>query len=391
MKKLIVIPLSLIALVAVPLVIFDQFFVTDLTRDSGPLFSLLAKENFKNLELYKKDLETTGPKLTFLKSAYSNDAGEYLNSRIEWSYTNDLSSVVQTYFSKVASKERFLLTEDQKTILRNRNILEIDSKLTLFSQIDTGWLKSLRKYDYWDIDKNSLLDQFERFTLLSPLPVFDLDFSKAHILKAKDKGDLELKDALLDILHFGKLCLTTETITGEMAFIESLGIAKMIADNRPSLKVHLGSWAKLLDEKEKINNVLKGTWKFSRPVIGANVETMKEVFKSQQASTGICAAIREATQYDWLVWSSFAEARPETFSEYQKLIENHSGDCRLTWIRKKTPPWVKLPTDPESIYSSTIQDKNLDMFKTLGPFLNYMPNTKKTLGAFQLSTLPATF
>lgn len=84
---------------------------------------------------------------------------------------------------------------------------------------------------------------------------------------------------------------------------------------------------------------------------------------------------------------------PEQFSEFQKLIIENPSQCRFTWILEKTPAWVKLPGEPESIYSSGYAfaySYSAHANSTSAPvrvglnvfskFVHYMPNTRRFVG-----------
>jgi hypothetical protein len=380
-----------ILLIASPFLI-DKFVMKKLVEDFKKEH-VISKEqsHYLLLDKYKGDLEILKPKLAFLKGKKSADAGPFLNPKVDWGMSQENQKELQSQFDKkFGTHPKIVVDENTKTLLRNSqaNIFELDPEL--FSKIDTSWMREIRKFDHWDIDKNSPLDFMPRYFVTTPMPTMSTEFSKIHLLKAKNKPEAEYLEALLDVLHFGGLCASTETLIGEMVFVSILGTVKTFLEKRPLISEGLGDWSSVIEEGPRIKKVAWATNHFANPIIGANASQLKEVFLAHSTDLGLCAAIREATSLDYTLWSTMRDGQPELLSEYPKIVTENSSLCRLSWIKEKAPPWVQLPGEADSIYrapdaASTIRlfwvnCPDSKLFNQMFSVIHYLPHTREYIG-----------
>ncbi|MEI7441225.1 MAG: hypothetical protein WCK43_06285 [bacterium] len=381
--------------------LYDQLIV-------GPALARWKVENvepikqkaIKALPQFKEDLKSLQPKLEFLKSKRVKDAGPFLNPRMNWKF-KDKGTLPQEWESKVDKSQVFSITESLKNNLKDLNNNFLEANVIDFSQVDTEWIHKLRDYDYWNIDKNSPLEAESRYTLVnSPtLNPLEVDFIKIHLIKAKVKSDDEYIEAIRDVLHFAHLSFSTESREGMFLFFITLGIAKIASDARTGVLEKLGPWNVLLDESEKKRflKVFALMDFFARPGFAVDLETMREIYKDQKFSTGICAVIRYGTQFDKDVWSAVSDAMPLEYREFKRLILEDSAGCRLTWIKEKAPPWVRLPSETSTPYafndSFAFYDEKSDkmpFFNYVKPFFRFiflMPKTRAFIGSMYIYVL----
>jgi len=366
--------------------------------------SELSKNFYRHLPLFNEDIKILEPKLQFLNKERTQNAGVYLNPKIKWDFSESDKALEKKYLDQVKAQEanfkKIQINEKALKILNDSNVSLFEKNPEDFNEVETQWLNEIRQYDYWDIDKKSPMDLFARFSATSPFPKIEMTFPRVHLIKNKDNSDEEYKEAILDVLHYGELSLTTETLVGEMVFVATIGLASEAVKKRPHLSEQLGQWSDLLSEKNRMRRVYWGINQFVRPMMGMNVAIMKEQFIKNSFITGLCGAIREATGNEWVIWSLFMDSSlGQEFTEFKQLILTQAKSCRLTWLKEKTPPWTKLPDEPESFYSSGIVtsmayfSKQKDEETILNTFTNclsylvhYMPNTKKLISDQVLSS-----
>ncbi len=364
-----------------------------------------SKDTYKYYSDFQKDLEIVSSILGPLETENKRDAGVFLNTRIEWGIPSADVDQLKNWTSKIHTSKKIELSPEVKnTLLGSKaEFMKLDAKE--FLKVDTSWLHKLRDFDYWDIDQNSPLDLYPRFSFDTPFPEFNLAVTKIHLIKAKKLGNKDFSEAVRDVIHYGKLCFTTETLIGEMVFVASLGVVKDAIDFKPAIKSELTEWNELIDQRTRLRRVFWAINQFAKPTFGTKIEVLKKVYNELGPATGLCGAIREATTSTWPLWSAATDAMPDEFNEYQKLVMQNDRGCRLTWLVKKTPPWVKLPDDPESFYSigkafyspdigyfgekqSAFEKIYLNFFSRM---VHYLPNTRKFISTIIFTVATPTY
>jgi len=164
---------------------------------------------------------------------------------VSWDFSSTDSSNEKNYHHqlKLKSVKKFSISEKALEVLNDYKTTTLEKNPDSFKDVDTTWINTLQKFDFWNIDKNSPLDMYQRYTIASPIQKIELIFPRIHLIKAKVKNNDEFIDAIKDVLHFGELCLTTETLVGEMVFVATIGLATEAIKLRPHL-----SWLSFLYE-----------------------------------------------------------------------------------------------------------------------------------------------
>lgn len=366
----------------------DFFLVPILSK------SLLSETNedqinpYQYLPAFEKDLLILGPKLAFLNIQRTKDAGPYLNPLSEWSIGPEGKSKLEVYLKKNQASKKLVLDESIKERIKNHKGNPFTFETAGLPPIDTTFLRELRAYDHWDIDKNSPLDEFPRYNLLmSPMVSYHTPYLKLHLAKVKHASEDEKVESLLDVLHYGELALTTEFLVGSMIFVSAIKMVHRSTEDQPELRVKLGPWSDLLDEADRLKRVLYGINQFARPFAGVDLLRMEQIYKKTSMTFGLCASIRESTGMDYKLWSLYLEGLTEQYTAYRKLLEEDTKDCRLTWLKSKTPPWQKLLNEEDYFSDSTIFDsknlygdqKTLSGSPVVTKFIRFLPNTRKLI------------
>lgn len=374
---------SVLVLAVLTPVVFDRLIAGRYLRHlHATKIAPNIEKNYVHFEQFKKDVEILKPKIEFLNFPKVADAGPYLNALLSWDFGDNSKNATVTI------SQGLVISEKLRSVLRHtdKSLMVIDAKS--FKEVNTTWLHKLRQFDYWDLDKNSPVDQFERFSFSTPLPNFDVAFAKVHLIKAQDKNDEQYSDAIQDVLHYGELSLSTETLIGEMIFVATLGLANKAIEARPQVKSKFTLWTPLISERDRLKRVYWGVIQFSTPRIAAKAGHWKSVYHNHWPSLGLCGAVREVTAVDWMTWSLLSDALGSEYADYRKVLSTHPNGCRLTWIKEKTPAWVKLPHEPDlyfepkSYFMSGNSQGSL-FLKTIAPItrvVQWMPETRRLIG-----------
>lgn len=380
LKFFVVIPLFVVLGLAGLLFAADLLLGPKILADAESKGLLSAPNYYKNLDVFLVDLKELKPKLAFLNHPRTRDAGPFLNSKLPWTSTQSTKSVLEEFQAKQGFSPLVIPDEVSKSLKQaEKEWISIDSKQV--AEVDTQWLHSLKEYDYWNIDKNGPADLLRRIDLKAPIPEFSSNWLKIHLIKAKGSTPEAWLQALEDVLHFGELSLTSEWLIGSMQFIGAINVVKRATEKDPSIRLKLGPWAALIGETARIKKMLWAVSGYVRPTNEANFEKLKLILSETSMSTGLCSALREATMWDWSLWSVLSESSKKTYSQFEEIFHNPIADCRLSWM--KTAPWTRLPGEKDFYLSGEglviVGDQggvSNFVFSILVRLATIMPNTR---------------
>ncbi len=398
-----------------------------------PVISLLSFENIVVPQIHKKwerdtlepqkaryysqvhqlinDLKDLSPRLQLLNTPANQDAGPFLNRRLPWfmQTPKDLRpDKSQGGQHQSGPPESTLLSQPLPgTPIRDQIFLDLISKEKLsgasvdisslqaedFAQIDTAWLKKIRQYDHWAIDRSPPLSEEARFSIVeSPSLDFLPQLMLVHIIKAKDQSGPELVAALQDVLHYGQLAFSTETLMGQLTLVIALRYVDGLTRGAPHLRSALGEWEPLLSEAQKLQKIFLATQHFVRIGPLTSIERFREMYMQTNFSTGLCGALRENFGLGWPLLSLHRDASPESLMEVRSLIQSHSRSCRLDWAQKKISPWEKHPSEKDFFESGNAVEMLNAQASSRYKWLNYalrgvqyLPNTRKFISTLILA------
>lgn len=339
-----------LALLFISLITFDRMIAKAISPKIIGAAELDRATLYKNLEPYREDLRNLKPKLIFLDRSRTKDAGPFLNPRVEWerSDKNAIQKAIDSYSSKSKTDERITINSElEKKLAKAKwDFLNLEPKG--FSKIDTGWLAELRNYDYWEIFKNSPADELARIDMNVPIPNYQplTAHLKIHLLKAVYKSNSERVAATLEVLHFGELALTNETLLSSMIFVHALSTAASMVEKYPAIRSGLGPWNSLIDHRKSIRRMYWGINQFLRPLPETDLKILEEIYAENSFSTGLCASFTETFYADWGIWDYVQSGAPEGSTRIKELAQKSSiKGCRLLGVHEKTPPWIRLPQE----------------------------------------------
>lgn len=395
-KKVLLAVVSFVV-VLVGFVFLQEFVLVPIAHQQMivPKVTEAKKEFYIHQKKFDDDLNILIPKLRFLeKGERKKDAGEFLNVRLlAEGLRADLKVKWEEKRDQLSDKIDRMSEKDQRVYNRVvKDGASIEDYQGEFDHIDTSWLRKLRDYDYWSIDVHGPMQDYQRISFDSPIPYFGNRHQKIHLFNSF-KGDRKRKiEALKDILHYGELAFTTESLIGSMVFASSLGVVKWATENQKELRKELGPWQVLLEEKQRIKRVFWGIHHFTRPMLGFDQRVMQSYYKKLNATVGLCSVAREVFSLGYPIWSSTVKNDFLEMKKYKDLVMSDHRGCRYDFLTKKTPAWVKLPGDYDSFFQmpgafdtvslegDTYRNK---LASYLGPLVEYMPNTR----TFAMQTL----
>jgi len=265
-------------------------------------------------------------------SGLSRDAGEFLNSRIEWWPEQEVKIEITVPDTpggggwNSASWITHPLTKEQR-------------------EADLSWTTLLLEYDHWDLFQHGPLQKYlgrdaplvNPFS--TPMPSVNLLSKAAKLRLRRGLDQREILPALKEARHLGRLAYTTETLVGSMnavaiwkteraAFEEAVkrGLIKATdyspvdPENLKRMKTTL--W------------VTTGFAEFTQP------EQSAKAFLQNPWPVGSCAALAEAAQ-TFIFTAVFLEKKypfevdmADRMTIVHRLYEASKPHCRLTFFRQ---------------------------------------------------------
>jgi hypothetical protein len=179
------------------------------TRHVIPAIAARIKAEDKYFPKLQADLATVSR--TYLVSTFTHgkDAGVFLNKKIQWQRDQSRESKVR----------ELALPEDLVKKVRNKNWINLVSEAEL-KDLNFSWMAELKKYDYWDVHKNSGLDvdttprsltnifADDRFWVSPKYTTLEA-WSRLRLVKGLRSNSLVA--AAEEVRHFGRLIQSNET------------------------------------------------------------------------------------------------------------------------------------------------------------------------------------
>lgn len=307
----------------------------------------------KILELQKTVNQSSD--VFLISSHLSKDAGPFLNSRLEWNdVVNDIAAkaAYEKYLVSLGAAKIVKLslplqaTEKRKSLGPDyyKKANEIDLK-----GIDFGWFKELQKYDFWNIEVNSPLAYLDKFDYTkSPIPNVVPLVAWARLRLVKGVQERNVKLAIDEAVHLGRLIHSTENMLGVMA---SIAILKAVAQFAKDQGVPLNVDAMVFD-KAKLYFISLGK------ALGNPLVDTQDIALLLQAGfgPGYCAVLNEAG-WGLLMSKSLLETDLKDFYAKYDVIFKSQTSCRWVHIRRAWSGDSKYVEHLKSLLSATVDGR----------------------------------
>lgn len=189
--------------------------------------------------------------------------------------------------------------------------------------IDTGWMGQLSSYGFWDIEgEGTLLEERPFNGLQEPLPLFVEAqlHAKVRLLQGLERGDIG--PAIDETNELARLCLSSESLIGEMVGAALLGMAHkagLAADRRG-----LDAGTARRYSEEEIASLRRFRW-----AMGERVSVLSSSTAAAQPPA-TCGAMRELTVALYI--RPYArQFIPERYRQLDAILE--ASPCRLRRLR----------------------------------------------------------
>jgi hypothetical protein len=284
----------------------------------------------KILELQKAINQSSA--VFLISSRLNKDAGPFLNPRIGWEdVVSDVpaKAAYEKYMASLGTAKVTKLTVPTETAEKLKSLgpdyykkaNEIDLK-----SIDFGWLKELQQYDFWNTEDNSPLAYLEKFDFTqNPIPNFVSLIAWAKLRLVKGVQERNVKSAIDETVHLGRLLHSTETLIGAVSSIAVLkAVVQFAKDQGTPLNVDLAVFDKAKLYFMSLPKAL------SNPLIDA-----QDFAHISQAGfgPGYCAAVNEAGS-GLLMFKPLLEIDlKDVYAKYDAILKSKTA-CRWVHIRK---------------------------------------------------------
>ena len=285
--------------------------------------------------LYLEDvafLEKSARELGLGVSGGSSDAGPYLNSRVLWTPAPE------------GQKQTALVDQETRVaLMRTGNDWILQIAKGHMPKPDLSLFKELSKFDYWNIELGSPIDDLSQKHIFVPPPLLPLPDTSDLIAAVKlrlIKGGLE-KDfvsALRETRELGRLLLTTENtqlmLAGLFIFDFERIAYRYYVDQ---LKFDSKLWTPTdSNVTRRARRAVLATRAYLR--LWTPAENLQETFLGPNVPPGICAAINDAVPFDFALRKVLEPHWPfemDTRSEYARLdriVLKAQTECRLRYL-----------------------------------------------------------
>lgn len=298
------------------------------------LEELIATQN-RFRAIYTEDrefLEKSAGELGLGASGGSSDAGSFLNSRVLWSP------------APPDRKQTSIVDEQTRVaLMRTGNDWIFQIAKGHPPKPDLGFLKELGKFDYWDIERGSPIEELSqkhRFVPPPFLPLPDTSDLLAAVKLRLIKGGLE-KDyvtALRETRQLGRLLLTTENtqlaLAGLFIFDFERTAYRYYVDQ---LKFDAKLW------QPTDSNV---TRRARRAILATRAylhlwtpeDMLQTTFLGSTVAPGLCAAVNDAIPFDFALrnilephWPFEMDTRAE-YARLDRIVLKAQAQCRLRYL-----------------------------------------------------------
>lgn len=266
----------------------------------------------------------------------SFDAGPVLNKMLYWNPHGDFGRKEPL----VLPKAREFLMRYEDDWIKGRTYVERGSV-----KADVSFFKNLDGFKYWDIEKNSPIEEFinrSSFVLPAKLPLPEsldlLTAVKVRLIQGTFDGNPLL--ALQQVRQFAILLLSTEN-----AQLVMTGLATLELERRAYREYVDREW---LDEAAwlpldrnatlRANRALNATSGYLRAL--TKEDTFRRVFENGKTPLGLCAAANEQLPNEYAYrdqltgWWPFERSYRAGFRRLDSVLESAKKHCRLRLLGK---------------------------------------------------------
>ena len=194
------------------------------------------------------------------------------------------------------------------------------------SAIDSRWMAELGAFGFWDLEGEGSRVEKQPFALLSePIPEFtDLQVqAKVHLLAGLKAGSAV--QAGKDVRELARLCLSSETLIGEMVGTALLGTERHGFEAAVERGQDVTGWSPISEADQK--SLTRLLWAAQAPstllAIGA--------LSTWRVAVGECAAMREGFGQAFFLRGYLQDQLPERYASMGTTLE--SSGCRLRRLR----------------------------------------------------------
>lgn len=312
---------------------------------------LMKKYAFKILELQKLIYKYSS--LFSGTSRLRRDAGPFLNPRVEWQdVINDASAKAAYNSFKATLGEASVIeltlpaapAEKLRSLGANyyKKADEIDLK-----NIDFGWFKILKNYDFWNVEINSPLEHLDRFDFTqSPVVNMAALVGWAKLRLVMGVQEKNVKSAIDEVLHLGQLLHSTETLIGAVSSLVVLkAVFEFAKDQGEPLKVDPAVF-----EKAKLY-FMTLSQALSHPLI--DVRDFSSLI-SAGIGPGYCAVLNEAGSGLLMFKPLLENDLKDFYAKYAETL-NSKKTCRWVHMRRAWAGDLKYVLHFKSMPTSSIE------------------------------------
>ena len=332
----------------------------------GPPLAAALGVQSRHLQAYVEDVTYLSqfPLLASVKHG-PNDAGRFLNSNLHWEpVTNRKRGLPRPIISGKIREE--ILRLGVNWMRKHDRAKRMQADLSFFSGLD--------RFDYWDIEEMSPIEdliQENRFVPPPALPIPEISdllaAIKLHLMVNAIDGGKPLR-ALKEVREFSRLLLTTENQQ-----LVLVGLAAL-DDERQAYRFYVdeegldpAAWSPI------DRNITRRAYREILATRGylhlwTNPETLKRIFLSKSMPVGFCAAVNEALPEDYSLRPLLRPSVPfersfqDQYAVLDKIFQRAKDSCRLDYL-------------------SQLMKKNNFVSELPGPLiLNRIPYARKIFG-----------
>jgi len=263
--------------------------------------ALHAKLSEKHLDSYLEDLHSVSRLTFFQASSRLKDAGEYLNSRIEWEPKRPQNSTPSIFLSRLQKKQ--ILSWGPSWIEKSKEFETF--------KIDVFWLKSLLVYDHWDLGNSTVNQDFARnlssknLTLQQAmfeyaLPKYSTFVALAKLRLLEGMTNNNLLPALQEVRQLARLIFSNHNLASALSSFAILKAENTAYERASVLNIlSKNSW-EAIDERtlSRAKRVVWATQSYLSLI--TPIQTIQTIYEQAPDSTIICPGLSEAISYSVL-------------------------------------------------------------------------------------------
>ncbi len=313
------------------------------------------KQITAKIDLFLNDQNLISSDNFFALPGKKHDAGELLNSKIQWSY--DESSPLSILMNRWPE---IIPPPDLRAKLNgswSKSWVDHAKAVTKYD-LDLSWMNELNHYDHWDLFAFGPLSDviksgrsnFNIFTM--PVPDLGALQTLAKLRLMKGLAEKNLFPALREVRQLAKLIFSQEMLGSELIAIAILRSERQAFEKGATLGlINSEQWQAY--ESEFLDRARRATFAYSGLFdLNTDSTVLKSVFYGSSSHAGLCASLSEGMVRvligrTFMVGNlPFESAFEEKLKLLNHIVQQRGSECRL--------PYAKLIWKDDTNFISTI-------------------------------------